>query len=180
MVATYADSQKQLTQESIFTAFLRLMEAKDFQEISVTEITRIAGVSRMAFYRNYANKEEIVLTYLDQLFQQFKNKIAKERIVDYYPLFLVYLEHIKVNAANLHLFLTNNLSDFIYARFQTYFIKIQKLLSDNIKDDDLCPLIHEYSAAGLFSVTRKWLATDCSGSVEKLALLLAQRASYNN
>ena len=53
--------QNILTKESIFTALMILMEKKDFKEISITEITKKAGVSRMAFYRNYDEKEDIIV-----------------------------------------------------------------------------------------------------------------------
>lgn len=50
----------QLTKESIETALLFLMEKKDLQQISISELVRKAGVSRNAFYRNYKSKEEIL------------------------------------------------------------------------------------------------------------------------
>jgi len=44
-----------------------IMKRKDFNEISITEITQKAGVSRMAFYRNYKSKEDIIINYIDAL-----------------------------------------------------------------------------------------------------------------
>ncbi len=49
-----------LTKESIETALLFLMEKKDFNKISISELVKKAGVSRNAFYRNYKSKEEIL------------------------------------------------------------------------------------------------------------------------
>jgi AcrR family transcriptional regulator len=43
-----------LTKECILTALLRLMEEKPYSSISITDITTLAGVSRMAYYRNYS------------------------------------------------------------------------------------------------------------------------------
>ena len=49
-----------LTRECLQIALIRLMAEKDFDRITVTEITRLAGVSRTAFYRNYQTKEAII------------------------------------------------------------------------------------------------------------------------
>ena len=47
--------------ECLFTALLILMQSKNFHEITVTELTKKAGVSRMAFYRNYETIEDIII-----------------------------------------------------------------------------------------------------------------------
>lgn len=49
-----------ITRESIYLALQQLLETKTLAEITITEITSKAGVSRMAYYRNYQNKEEIL------------------------------------------------------------------------------------------------------------------------
>jgi len=53
-----------LTKECIVTALLRLMEVKAYQNITITDITNLAGVSRMAYYRNYNSKDEILIKHL--------------------------------------------------------------------------------------------------------------------
>ena len=44
-----------LTKECIVTALLRLMQTQSYDSISITDITNLAGVSRMAYYRNYSS-----------------------------------------------------------------------------------------------------------------------------
>ena len=57
-----------LTKECILTALLRLMDVKSYENITITDITNLAGVSRMAYYRNYKNKDEI-RGFLENKFQ---------------------------------------------------------------------------------------------------------------
>lgn len=52
--------------ECIVTALLKLMKTMSFEEITVTDITKKAGVSRMAYYRNYESKIDILETYLNE------------------------------------------------------------------------------------------------------------------
>jgi AcrR family transcriptional regulator len=50
----------QLTRECLQLALIHLMAEQAFEKITVSEIVRRAGVSRMAFYRNYTDKEDII------------------------------------------------------------------------------------------------------------------------
>ncbi len=54
------DKMNQITREAICRAMLLLLKEKDFQSISITELTQKAGVSRNGFYRNYNAKEDIL------------------------------------------------------------------------------------------------------------------------
>lgn len=76
------NSQNLITKESIFTALMILMEKKNFKEISITELTKKAGVSRMAFYRNYNNLEDIITDYLDEFFEaSYKELVICEKMI---------------------------------------------------------------------------------------------------
>lgn len=56
---TNAESNK-LTKQCIETAMLKLLKKKSINDITITELVKVAGVSRNAYYRNYDSKEEIV------------------------------------------------------------------------------------------------------------------------
>ncbi|MBQ6835015.1 MAG: TetR/AcrR family transcriptional regulator [Lachnospiraceae bacterium] len=67
-----------LLKECFFTALVRLMDQKDFQEITISEIAEVAGVSRMTYYRTYDSKEDILLQYFDDRAKQFIAEIKQE------------------------------------------------------------------------------------------------------
>ena len=50
----------ELTRECIDMAMMYLMSEKPYESISVSELTKRAGVSRTAFYRNYESKEDVL------------------------------------------------------------------------------------------------------------------------
>ena len=52
---------------AITEAFLHLLESSTAENISVSEITKIARVSRMAYYRNFTSKLEIIRFYYDEI-----------------------------------------------------------------------------------------------------------------
>lgn len=72
-----AESKSELTRLRIFDALLALAKDKPLAEVTVTELCRRAHVSRMTFYRNYATKEEVLLSRLDQLIDQYEERTAE-------------------------------------------------------------------------------------------------------
>ena len=70
------DEAHELTIECIEEALLRLLDEKDFQNITITDITRLAGVSRTAFYKNFRTKEDVVEEILNKIFQELLQDIT--------------------------------------------------------------------------------------------------------
>ena len=54
---------------SIVNAFFALLKEKDMENISVSEVTRNAKVSRMAYYRNFHSKMDIIDFYVDSILE---------------------------------------------------------------------------------------------------------------
>ncbi len=60
-----------LARECIYTALLQLMENKSYDQITIQDIVDRAGVSRMAYYRNYQTKDEILEKHLDDVLSKY-------------------------------------------------------------------------------------------------------------
>ena len=71
-----------LTKECIVTALLRLMKVKSYSSISITDITNLAGVSRMAYYRNYKSKDDILINHLIDQEKRLLNDLHGEKAKD--------------------------------------------------------------------------------------------------
>ena len=61
---------------AITKAFFSLLEEKAFDMIAVTEITARAKVSRMAYYRNFDSKMEILEYFLAQTFEDMSRELG--------------------------------------------------------------------------------------------------------
>ena len=66
-----------LTRECLQIALIKLMAEKDFEKITVTEITGLAGVSRTAFYRNYESKEAIVEDACENVLTRLRESLER-------------------------------------------------------------------------------------------------------
>lgn len=57
--------QNSLTRRWMQQALLRLLRTHELSEITVTELTKTAGVARVTFYRNYNDMSDIIFDYLE-------------------------------------------------------------------------------------------------------------------
>ena len=62
--------------KNITAALLNLLEEKSISEISVSEIIRKAGVARASFYRNYATKENVIITLIADILEQYRETLT--------------------------------------------------------------------------------------------------------
>ena len=68
---TYNDTVK----EAIALALFHLLKKKPLNQISISDVTKLAGVSRSSFYRNFNTKEEILSQYIQKCYKEyFKDK----------------------------------------------------------------------------------------------------------
>lgn len=56
---------------NIVNALIDLIKEKNYNDISISEITTRAGVSRVSYYRNYSSKEDILTENLGRLIDCF-------------------------------------------------------------------------------------------------------------
>ena len=57
--------------ECITHALVCLIQTKPLSAVSITELANTAGVSRMAYYRNFNSKEEIFSSYMDIIIDRY-------------------------------------------------------------------------------------------------------------
>lgn len=60
---------------SITKALFSLMHQMSFSEISISEIIRTAGVARVSFYRNYDSKEDVLITLMEDVLEEFRGTV---------------------------------------------------------------------------------------------------------
>lgn len=64
------------TKKRLADALIALLKEKPFAAITVTEIARRAGVSRMMYYRHYASKEAILDERVEEISRDFLSIVA--------------------------------------------------------------------------------------------------------
>lgn len=65
------EESNRITKECLEAALLRLLDIKELERITITELVKVAGVSRTAFYSNYNSKEEVLSSWMEQIGNEF-------------------------------------------------------------------------------------------------------------
>ena len=88
---------KDITKDSIIEALIFLISQKDYEKITVTDITKKAGVSRMSFYRNYKKIDDLLIDAIDKLFEDFQKEIDEYKFMDLRHFAEKYFEKLEEN-----------------------------------------------------------------------------------
>lgn len=169
MPEPYSETQKKITKESVFIALMRLLPLKDFSKITITEITEIAGVSRAAFYRNYTDKEDVIIFYLRDLFEELLLKIEnledknkENRIRLFFLFFKEHSEFVKV-------LINSKLTSLFYEQFCIYLADFFKNQTNKLsKSKVFNKFLPQYIASGLFRVLIEWIEGGTAESIDEI------------
>lgn len=71
--------QKRQTREELMQAALRLLEQKSFGSLSLRQVAREAGVVPTAFYRHFADMEELGLALVEESFRALRRMLREAR-----------------------------------------------------------------------------------------------------
>ncbi|MBQ8160543.1 MAG: TetR/AcrR family transcriptional regulator [Clostridia bacterium] len=73
------EESNRVTREALQIAMIKLMGKTPFDRITISDVTKRAGVSRAAFYRNYETKEALVEEICKSVFSKLDESIKSER-----------------------------------------------------------------------------------------------------
>lgn len=156
-----------ISKQDLAEAVLALMKAKPYEQISIQDIVSKAGFSRMAYYRNFKNKDEIIQYYLRKITNDFlvdtKIDVLTENLHKYFVTIFRHLTAVKDIGL---LLLKNNLLHFAKTEFDKIFYNKAKDKSELY--------IYLFLSGGLFNVYQIWLSQGCKETPEELADMLIE------
>ena len=87
--------------KNVIDALVNKLYDTPYSEVSISELCRVANISRMTFYRHFNSKDEVIESYLEALHQAFiKEVVQKNRFASYiqYENMLLGLQNVKENS----------------------------------------------------------------------------------
>lgn len=159
----------QFLRSCIFEALMILLQQKRYEDITVSEITSKAGVSRMTYYRTYSSKEDIIIQYFKEKVNALLGKepeIGDEPTEVWYRkcLHFVYDEPVLMTKIQ-------QTPDLAKAS-QSYLIDLLQYMFRKYRNADLDdPVILNgliYKAGGFIFVVSKWIRTGLKESPEEI------------
>jgi AcrR family transcriptional regulator len=183
------DRRVQRTLQSLRTALLELIKEKDYDEISIEEITERANVGRTTFYLHYKDKEDLLMEEFSTIMYERAQVLAEipfsvwvpvsdedlQKNESQRPMLLVF-EHIHNNSELYYLLLKSTNSSKIIERIRKISTDaIVKFVEAKMETDPLPILTKvpiEFFAAffsgALISVVSWWIREDMRHSPEEV------------
>ncbi len=154
-----------ITRESIERALILLMDEKDFADITITDIAKRAGVSRLAYYRNYESKEDILSGFLqgvvDDMYQAFRRYDA---ITETRQLWFAIFQKVTEHADDMRLLVRAGYS----ARLLQEYVRAINSTLTGPEDDPGLYYSNCYWVGALHSMTLEWLEHDMTQPIEQM------------
>ena len=160
--------------EKIKAALLRLMEEKSYCDITVSEISREAGLSRQAFYLYFRDKDDILRIQFEGFFDTIIKSIRSSRVGTVDELVSLYTSIVEDNARYLRLLAANNLGAFLGDVFVAGFAELPPVLptQKNSGNKNEYRYILAFWVHAFIQVYTLWISDDMQTSSDEIKRIL--------
>jgi AcrR family transcriptional regulator len=156
-----------IMKEYIAESLLILMKKKPYVDISISEITKKAGVNRSTYYRNFKSKDDIIKFYFNEkILLSYKGNIMDPNISSKNRLLKLF-KHYQNYKKDLALIYKNGLAYLFLDVFNNYIITSTETHSD----EEICELY--WYAGAIFNSLIFWISNDSDKSPERMSELYA-------
>lgn len=150
----------------ITKAMLVLLEQYEFDKISISQITDTAQVSRNSFYRNYSDKEDILIKYIRKLITDWDTAYKNQGHDSNANLYGSLFQHLSDNKDFYLLLKKRNL-------FHLFLSVLLEQSGPKPEYDNTWAYITAFIAHGTYGWIEEWVARGMQESGDEMASLLA-------
>lgn len=156
------ETRSEQSKKYLAEALLDLMQKKSFSDIKIQDISKRAGLSHMAYYRNFSCKEDIIVYYLDTITDDFVLKSNTQQYNhDFKSLIKVLFMHLSSYQDIALLLYKNNLIHYVKGEFDRIFLQRAKTLEEKY--------YAYFSAGALYNIYYFWLINGCKETADEIA-----------
>lgn len=170
------DRRKRKTHLAIENALLELMEEKNLESITVSELADKADVNRKTFYNNYSSVEDVFRVIEEKvtnfIFDSLPDKITIENEIEIYYLFLNLVTSMEDKRLILYqVFRIHNKTTLLKRLQEELFPYIENCLLSYSVEPSLIPYINHYVLNGVFSIFEQWFRCEDNLSAKQVSIL---------
>ena len=161
---------------SIVSAFFSLLKETSIENISISEVTRVAKVSRMAYYRNFNSKIEIVDFFLDDVLADMIALLGDKFDCWSQEYGRAYFQVMKRHKDRILILYQIGLSGMIMNRFTT----TNEEFAGDMPWNSIERYRLYYAAGAAYNGAIGWLKNDCRESIEEMEKSLREFMGLDN
>ena len=162
---TSNNKRKKESKLKIEKAFIELIQTKEINEISVTDLVKKAKINRSTFYVNYLDIYDLANRIKDKMYQDILELYKEEAIKEKHSYnYLKLFKHIKENQIYYRTMFKLNFD------FMDYY-------DNHLEESDMIKYYGntnnmdyhiEFFKAGMSAIIKKWLLNNCKESPEEM------------
>lgn len=156
-----------------FQALLSLMEKKPYDEISISELCKAAGLSRQTFYQHYQSKNQVLEQHIDQLCEKFVGMVRYGDINTVQELAYTFFVYFRQHTAFVKLLMENDLTGILSRRFPVHMEQLFDALGFMKKEIPLYQKKYYFSfvTGALVEMLIRWINEKQRCMISELAVL---------
>ena len=152
--------------EHITASVLKLLQEKDLNNISITEICDEAAIGRTSFYRNFTSKEDVVQKYIRDLLKEWEEAYDAEKTDSAARLYGNFFHHLKEHADFFFLLKERNL---LHLFLETY----MEINGAKPEDENMLAYTKAFIAYGTYGWIEEWISRGMQESAERMTEMLS-------
>ena len=181
------DIRVRKTQKIIKDSFIELIEIKGYNNVTVSDICKLADINRNTFYLHYQDKEDLIEKLVLEATTELNEALGTVEFLKHSTLaniseieirwgFRNLLRHIEPNIEFFRiLLLDSSIMGYVNKMFDT----IKRLIGDALKvKNPLSNLVFEYTLSGMIGLIKQWILY--SPADEKSVSKILGHLAYNN
>ena len=148
------------SRQKMAQALLALMEQYPYRDITVTQITQEAGLSRKTFYRLFAHKDEVLDLLFEGLYQVYSDRVRAAKPEHYWDVVRLFFDFWEERREVLFLLEKNGLLPRVLDRSYQYAMEVFTLVRSPETAEALSPALPyllAYSVGGMHGMLLKWV-----------------------
>jgi AcrR family transcriptional regulator len=181
MRPTKADRRYRYTKDILRKSLLELMKKKPIEEVTITDICKMADINRGTFYNHYATPYDLLLEMQNELYEKIASSIERTPVSEGGIIFEEILTLIAKDSDLFQVLLSNNGDkDFIkkLIAIGQNKINIEWKSEHNISDTEKIGLAYTFIAGGCARVTEDWISGEIKKTPRQIAELVNQIIAY--
>lgn len=151
------------SKKKIANALLVVLQQYDYKEITITQLTQEAKLSRKTFYRLFADKEEVLAYIFENMYIECFEQIKSQRTQCYWDIVQCYFDFWEERKSLLHIFRQSTLLPVLFGGAYKYSFSIFEYVRSKDVVEQLSeqlPYLLAYSIGGMHSMLLKWVEND--------------------
>lgn len=151
------------SKKKLAKALLVVMEQYDFKEITITQLSQEAGLSRKTFYRLFKDKEQLISFFFENLYKECLTQIKSRQLQHYWDVVQCFFDFCEERKELLSLLRRNHLLVPLFEGSYKYSFKVFEYVRSKETAEiysSFLPYLLAYSIGGMYSMLMKWVESD--------------------